>query len=342
MQRILFLLMFVFKMCITLADEFEVEQHPITLDFPNSIDTISALPQKFISDKNLEDTCIWNFSDFNTDTTETYFYLTPLSPADIVFTRNRQHSYYKIINDTLFRTGYETSQNKVCFANKEPVFALTMVGDSLQGNFNGKGEFGGVVTLSLHGTAKTKICATGRLLLPDYETDSVLMVTRHRIISETSQPGRNILEKSQYWIKPPSYFPIVENTLTQVIEQNDTLQYTQTYYYHQTSLTESNRISDSLTIDSIIASIDSIYTDASYLPNPVISQLIVSYRLTQSAEIGFSMFNSNGFLMYSTNNILQEAGCYSFQIDMSSYPTGGYVLYVNVNDLVLSTPILKQ
>ena len=201
------------------------------------------------------------------ETTETYFYLTQSSPKEIVFTQNRLHSYYKIIDDTLFRTGNETSQKKLSFVNSEPVFILIITGDSLQCNFNGKKEYGGFfVPLSLNGTAKTIICTIGWLLLLDD-----VMIAHHRIINETAQPERHIVEKSQYWIKPPSYLHIVENTLTQINGQTDTMQHTHTYFYPQASMTGFNRNTDSLSVKRNLAINDSVYMDATSLPNPVIA-----------------------------------------------------------------------
>ena len=308
----------------------------------NSTDTLVALPQDFIIDNNLEDTCLWNFSCFKIDTIENRFYVKRISNNDFEFYRNKQHSYYRFADDTLFRIGYETALGRVLFLQNEPMLTSLDIGDSLQGFFYGEGEYGELLPISIRGYAKTKFCKTGRIRLPEAEIDSVIMLVHQRTTNAETDSETQIYEKTQLWIKPPLCFPIVENTIIQSITKSDTLLFTQTYYYPQTNLKETDIINDSLRIEYIANTPNPIYTNASYLPNPVETTLFITYELTEPAEIYFSLHNSNGFCMYNTPILTEEQGFHQKQINMSAYPRGAYILYVYVNNQIISSPIIKQ
>lgn len=88
--------------------------------------------------------------------------------------------------------------------------------------------------------------------------------------------------------------------------------------------------------------INNIFTEVSYLPNPVKDNLYVNYKLTRRATVWFSLHNSTGTTLYRTAPELKSAGSTQKIIPMGQLIDGTYVLYIHVDNMILSRVIIKQ
>ncbi|GHT18583.1 hypothetical protein FACS189429_5310 [Bacteroidia bacterium] len=85
-----------------------------------------------------------------------------------------------------------------------------------------------------------------------------------------------------------------------------------------------------------------VFTAASYLPNPVIDNLTIDYRLTRPAVIWFSVHNNIGTPFCQTPPANRQAGVNQTVIPMSHLMTGTYTVYIHVDDMVMAQVVIKQ
>ena len=78
------------------------------------------------------------------------------------------------------------------------------------------------------------------------------------------------------------------------------------------------------------------------MPNPVVDNLLVSYKLTRSANVWFSLHNANGILIRQTSPHITPEGFNSTEINMSQQIPGSYTLYVHVDDMMVKQVIIKK
>lgn len=85
-----------------------------------------------------------------------------------------------------------------------------------------------------------------------------------------------------------------------------------------------------------------VFTQASYLPNPVIDNLYVDYTLTRDAVIWFSVHSNGGIPLCQTPAEHRTEGVNQTIIPMSGLITGTYIVYIHVDDMVLMQTVIKK
>jgi hypothetical protein len=85
-----------------------------------------------------------------------------------------------------------------------------------------------------------------------------------------------------------------------------------------------------------------VFTNANYLPNPVISDLHITYTLARDANIWFSVHNNTGLQFCQTPPSNKPAGDGETIIPMSHLIQGTYTLYIHVDDMIMAHTVIKN
>lgn len=313
--------------------------------FPAESDTLYIMQTLPFEEGEKGDKCVWDFSNIKdsvlcpiiierTDTTSVNIHT---KGFNVMYSRRR---------DTLYISDYETSQIRVQYG------ILYKAGlrnwkyrDSVGGTYTGHGEYGHTFPLSIIGNNYVCADGIGRLLLPQLQIDSVVRIHLHSDSWEENTTNIHSIADIYRWVVP--YYPYIlcETQYIRYATATDTI-YNHTSYYAQTDSTEitSHNLAPSHQSEEIannVSETDKILTAASFLPNPVSDRLCISYCISQTAQVHFSLHSNSGISYIQTPLKTQEAGEYQLYMDVSPFPTGTYVLYIYVNDYVLAETIIK-
>ena len=77
-------------------------------------------------------------------------------------------------------------------------------------------------------------------------------------------------------------------------------------------------------------------------PNPTSGITNLTFNVSESDNIILSLFNINGQLIKSIDQGQKTKGTYSYQIDLSTFPSGVYVLTLQTNKKKYSQKIIKS
>ncbi len=308
----------------------------------NITDTVCMMEVPLISVGASGDSCRWDFTSIRDSIPRNFFIArtpqdTTLSAITKVYTRY----HYRIENDSVWQSGYENNRMKMNYTTPALLFTLPLTyQDTFQCTIEGKGEYCHLLPTSVHGQSITHVDGQGILLLPNATIDSVVRVHTTQTLCE--HMGDTLLSTIQYyqWFCPQIPHPLLETIEVQNKLGNDTTLYAAAFYYPFADTLQQHV--DSIVLPEEQDSVYSIFTEAQFLPNPVVDNLHISYKLTRSANIHFSLHNNVGLVMYLSNAEHQETGEHSKTIPMSGYPQGTYVLYIHVDDVILGETIIKQ
>jgi hypothetical protein len=84
-----------------------------------------------------------------------------------------------------------------------------------------------------------------------------------------------------------------------------------------------------------------VFTEADWLPNPVVDNLTINYKLTRYANVWFSLHYSNGTPIYQTAPQNLSADYHQSFIPMSTLSAGIYTVYIHVDDMMAAQVIIK-
>ena len=310
------------------------------MHLPIPTDSIIVYRQPYIANADSGENCYWDYSSA-TIMNPVYidFYKHRISESNMGMHYNHYNTYLQELQDTLFTTGYENAQTTLNFSQNEKTLIFPFhYGDTLISIFRGGGEFCHTLPVSIEGTTITIADATGTLILPEDTIKNILRIHQRRTYREIVRQSSFVTEDTYYWYSERCRYPLYVAQRLCTEQKTDTIVFETAYYFPQ-ELTEEIRIDD--TIPQTKTNIDSVYTDATYLPNPVQDNLMITYRLTRDASVSFSLHGNGGLLFTHTPTRQEEAGWHTTTINMSSYPIGTYILYIHVDDLVQSQTIIK-
>lgn len=316
---------------------------------PLSTDSLVIYKQPYqdITDDGTD--CVWDFSKTITDTVVSYvdFFNNKTDTLSFGVHRCGANSYRKTVQDTLFDLGYETSHTYIRYSKPEKLFKFPFAyKDSVVSSFSGKGEYCHLMPLYVEGTSIVKADAQGRLILPDMTIDSVLRVHTQRRYHETGRVKSQVVVDMYRWYSGWCRYPIFENTRITTFTDNDTVTFAMAYYYSPEPpyyhLRQKEDVADGKDTAVYVENIGDVFTEAVFAPNPVYSGLHISYKLTRSASVYFSIHYNGGIMVFKTQERQECEGYHDTTLNMSSCPIGVYVLYVHVDDMILSETIVKM
>lgn len=215
--------------------------------------------------------------------------------------------------------------------------------------------------MNIKGWTRVEADASGQLKLPDGITiQNTLRTHTTRHYTETGKDNVGITLDIYTWYAKNVRHPVFESIKTtlhssrssgrrgrdEVSEEevkNKAIFYI-SFYYAPEELTEQTDLlnSDIDIYGNPIPEAEKIFTEARMLPNPVVSNLNIDYRLMRQAQIWFSVHNNIGIPMRQTNPQALNEGYHQTQIPMSGLVTGTYIIYVHVDDLVIRRAVVKK
>ena len=256
----------------------------------------------------------------------------------------RNRYYYRQGSDSLWCVGHENATFYIDYARPELLLRYPFAyGDSLTSRFEGAGRYGQRIPLFVGGTTTVIADAEGELRLPGETFGNALRVHTARRYVRICEDSLSVSVDTYAWYVPQNRYPVFESeTSTLHGTQADTILSAVSFYYPPDYLSgESDRSVDDESIEEEILPIESVFTEAEYLPNPVESDLTIKYKLTRSASVWFSLHSSAGICLRRTPSREEDEGEYSVLVPMSGLMPGVYTLYVHVDDKVLSVNIIK-
>lgn len=247
--------------------------------------------------------------------------------------------YYKECLRELYCTGYENAVSYVQYDSMELRMNTDLqYGDTLSRTFSGSGEYAHRLSFLIEGDIYMKVDGKGALLLPEETVSPVIRVFTEKQHTRIMDDTVSLTTQIWQWYSPSYLYPIVETMRT--LSEEDSVLFSATLVFAPQQQKEQNLRVDESYLNSTAS--HSIFTDASFLPNPVTSTLFVTYTLEEPAAIAFTLHYQGGILMYRCNASNQTEGVHYHEIPMSGMPTGAYTLYIHVNDVLISEPIIKQ
>lgn len=305
------------------------------------LDSFNVYQQPYYEMTDSGEHCIWDFSHIPNDTLATYVSYYSLSNDSTLIGKHFAHTnyFFKRTNDTLYAVGYENTQSSVRFSSPIVIMKYPFsLHDSLYSQYQGYGEHNHLSPIELTGNYKIKCDAIGKILLPDMTIENVLRIHSLSSFCDVSNLQEKAIIEEYEWYAEKYAHSIFKTTKIHSIKGTDTSIVQMAYYNPQEEI---NITKDTTSIESVSASHQDIITNIVSSPNPVVSTLTISYSLSQDANTYFSLYYAGSTEMYATPLQWQTLGEHTKLINMSSFPTGNYVLYIHADDTIIAKPIVK-
>jgi len=264
--------------------------------------------------------------------------------------------YYRQQRDSLQATGYENSTTYMEYTQPELRMHFPFAyGDTLFSCFTGKGEYCHRIPLVVKGYTRIKADAQGELLLPNFETvKRALRVRTLRHYTETGKDSVEMTLDTYSWYAAGIRYPVFESIKTTLSKKgdkkdengesmNDTTVFSTSFYYppeKQTSQIETAPIPEETNADVVGAA--AVFTEAQLMPNPVVDNLYIKFKLTRSAKVWFTVHNNTGIALCQTAAQNLSEGDHDTSVRMSGLIPGVYSLYVHVDDMELKINVVKN
>ena len=276
---------------------------------------------------------IWDYSNLKlSDKTNKIIYKQQEDSSWCIKERRTTRSYVNK-NDTLWQISYETATMYMNYLVAESVLKYPMYyGDTLSSCFVAMGEHGKLMSISCQGHSHICADAVGCLLLPEKSYTDVIRLKQVQTIYQQAHDTMPLIRERYLWYSAGCRYPILES---EQLLQRDSVLYQVSFYIPQDKLSDEDELLEE-------TSIEQIFINASFLPNPVQDNLYIRYELTQEAYVGFSLHTPLGVLVHQRSAYLQSAGYHEYSIPMIGQMTGSYTLYIHVDDKVMQEVIVKH
>ncbi len=264
--------------------------------------------------------------------------------------------YYNQKQDSLWATGFENSTTVMEYLKPELKLRFPFsYGDTLRSDFEGVGQYSHRLCLKVKGSTHVEADAEGELILPNFET--VKRALRIHTLRYYTQTGRDSVEMTldtYSWYAAGIRYPVFESVRTTLSKKGDkkdekgesmkdSTVFSTSFYYppeKQTSQVETAPIPEDKTDAELGAA--AVFTEAQLMPNPVIDNLYIKYKLVRSAKVWFTVHNSIGIPQRNTSPQQIGEGEYSNTVPMGGLIPGVYCLFVHVDDMVLRLNVVKK
>lgn len=265
--------------------------------------------------------------------------------------------YYRQQRDSLQATGYENSTTFMEY--KVPELRIRYpfrYGDTLFSYFVGEGQYCHRLQLAVKGYTRIIADAEGELKLPDFETvKKALRVHTLRHYTETGKDSVEMTLDTYSWYAVGIRYPVFESIKTIVSKklpshggegaggEVDTTVFTTSFYYppeKQTTQVQTDPIPAE--VNDALLGAAAVFTEAQLMPNPVIDNLVIHYKLTRAAKVWFTVHNNTGIPLCQTAPENLNEGSNSTNVPMGGLITGVYSLYVHVDEMVMKMNVVKK
>jgi hypothetical protein len=301
----------------------------------------------------------WDFS--NIKTINEGYTLNYFIPDSTVMTRlcGQEHNtryYFRQQQDSLQAVGYENSTTYMQYTVPElrMHFPFTY-GDTLFSTFVGVGEYCHRLPLAVKGYTRIITDAEGELKLPGFETvKKALRIRTLRHYSETGKDSVEMTLDTYSWYAAGIRYPVFESIKTMLNKKgdkkdqngesmNDTTVFSTSFYYPPELQTLQVQ-TDSVPADNqdALKGAAAVFTEAQLMPNPVVDNMYIKFKLTHTAKVWFTVHNNIGIQLCQTPPENMEQGYHNCTVRMSTLLPGVYSLYVHVDDMLLRLNVIKQ
>jgi len=290
----------------------------------------------------------WDFSMLNPideKYTLNYFSSGVDDTAHIVGVEHATRYHYELKKDTLWMTGYENRTTQMHFDKPEAQLRYPFhYGDSLRTTFSGTGLYCQKVDLVAQGETSVTVDATGLIITPTKDTlNNVLRVKRLRSYTEIGVDSALMQLETYSWYARGYRYPVFETVKSMVLRGDSTAEsFTTAFYYPIDDLVNLPPDPANAFTNPEEGGITSVFTEAQLMPNPVVDDLEIKYKLTRSARVWFTVHNNTGVPLCQTPPKKMDEGYQSSTIRMSNLITGVYSLYVHVDDKVMRLNVVKK
>ena len=303
----------------------------------------------------------WDFSmlqPVNEHYSLSYFAPDPEHAEKLCGQEHNTRYYYRQQGDSLWATGFENSTTYMQFIVPELRMRLPFAyGDTLYSYFTGKGEYSHRVPLAVKGYTLIIADAEGDLMLPGFDT--VKKALRVRTLRHYTETGKDSLEMTldtYSWYALGIRYPVFESVKTTLSRKgdqkdpngesiNDTTVFSTSFFYPpglQISQVQTDSIPVSDQQQPAVSGAAAVFTEAHLMPNPVVDNLYINYKLVRNARIWFTVHNYAGIPLRQTSPQQMPEGVQSTTINMRGLIPGAYSLVVHVDDMVMRLIVIKQ
>lgn len=261
--------------------------------------------------------------------------------------------YYRQQNDSLWATGFENSTTYMEYVSPELKLRFPFsYGDTLFSTFDGKGQYSHRLELAVKGYTRVEADAEGELKLPDFETvKKALRVRTLRHYTETGKDSVEMTLDTYTWYAEGVRYPVFESIKTNLIkkakkqgeQERDTTVFTTSFYYPPEKQISQIQ-TDSLPMETSeeLLGAAAVFTEAQLMPNPVVDNLYINFKLTRAANVWFTVHNNIGIPLCQTSHQNLSEGYNSTTVNMNGLITSVYSLYVHVDDMVMRLNVVKK
>jgi len=285
-------------------------------------------------------------------------YFSP-DPTKLTYLCGQEHNtryYFQQQRDSLQAVGYENSTTYMQYIKPELQMRFPFAyGDTLFSNFEGKGEYCHRVPLAVKGYTRIIADAEGDLKLPGFRTvKKALRVRTLRHYTETGKDSVEMTLDTYSWYATGIRYPVFESIKTTLSRKGDrkyengenmkdTTVFSTSFYYPPELQTSQVKTDTVITKDKNESSnAADVFTEAHLMPNPVVDNLQINYKLVRRANIGFTVYNNTGIVLRQSSPEHMDEGIHSSTIRMSGLIPGVYSLYVHVDDMVMRLNVIKK
>lgn len=295
------------------------------------------------SGKNIK----WDFSHLNIINDKYQLeYLLPnkTSKDTIVGLEHETFYYYKLSLDTVLFLGYVNRNTEMSYKKPEVlyIFPLKYNTDTLTTYFEGEGLYGQKINLFAIGQSKIIVDAYGEMTTPENEIKKVTRVLRIKDFTDIGIDSMKMKMLIYQWFTPGTRYPIFETVRSFTIRNDSSIENFSTSFYfseiNREQLPEDMENLKYLTHDGN----NDVLINCKAYPNPVRNNLIITYELTNEAQVSFLLCDASGRPWKIVSKKPLIAGEQTQEINMSGFPVGNYVLYLSVDEKVFPMNIIKS
>lgn len=284
----------------------------------------------------------WDFSMLNpVDEEYKIRYMFRLKNDSTRIVANEHHTSYRyqLKGDTLWLYEFQNRTTKMTFSKPEAQLKFPFnYGDVLLSEFEGTGKYSETIDLTAKGKTHATIDGIGQLITPTLQKISnVLRVHRVREYTEIGIDSALLKLETYSWYAANLRYPVFETFISYIIKPDSTYEDFKTSFYYPLDDSYNQGAND-----YIIPEIEKVFTEATMLPNPVVSDMNINYKLTRPAVVWFSIHNNAGIPVQQTTAQNMSEGYNHCNIPMSNLMTGTYTVYVHVDDMIMQRVILKK
>lgn len=302
---------------------------------------------------------VWDFTmvqPINEDYQLKYFIPDSTQMNGLCGQEHNTRYYYLQRNDSLWATGFENATTYMHYTIPELKLRFPFVyGDTLYSPFEGNGQYCHRIQLAVKGYTRVIADAEGDLILPNNErVKKALRVRTLRHYTETGKDSVEMTLDTYSWYAAGVRYPVFESVKTTLSRKGDrkddmgesmkdSTVFNTSFYYPpelQISQVQTDPIPDD--VSPTTSDITKVFTEGRFMPNPVVDNLQIKYKLTRQAKVWFSLHNNIGILQRSTTPQNMPEGYNNAIVNMSSLIPGTYSLYVHVDNMVMKQVVIKK